>query len=251
MIATMPEEALGAYVISMSQAASDVLAVRLLQEEAGVRNPMRVVPLFETLDDLVNSTEIMRSLWSMPWYQGDTNKVGLRGLWRVACGVWRVACGVWRVACGVWRVALYFVLHQPSPQPSLTSPTHHLTSHHITSPHLTSPHLTSPHLTSPHLTSPHLTSLTHPPRPVLADTRHASPHDPPPLATTPQAVCSSRGALRHVPAASRWPHRDDRVGGHHAGGRAGGCAGREVARGHGYRGVGWHALLPPLQGAPA
>ena len=62
-------------MISMSQAASDVLAVRLLQEEAGVRNPMRVVPLFETLDDLVNSTDIMRSLWSMSWYQGDTNKV--------------------------------------------------------------------------------------------------------------------------------------------------------------------------------
>ena len=52
-----------------------MLAVRLLQEEAGVRSPMRVVPLFGTLDDLVSSTDIMRRLWSMPWYQGDTNKV--------------------------------------------------------------------------------------------------------------------------------------------------------------------------------
>ena len=42
----------GAYVISMAQSASDVLAVRLLQSEAGVQTPMRVVPLFETLDDL-------------------------------------------------------------------------------------------------------------------------------------------------------------------------------------------------------
>ena len=36
----------------MAQSASDVLAVRLLQSEAGVQTPMRVVPLFETLDDL-------------------------------------------------------------------------------------------------------------------------------------------------------------------------------------------------------
>ncbi len=60
-------------VISMAKSASDVLAVRLLQAEAGVRSPMRVVPLFETLDDLTAAPEIMESLWQMPWYKGDIN----------------------------------------------------------------------------------------------------------------------------------------------------------------------------------
>ena len=58
-------------VISMSQNASDVLAVRLLQAEAGVAKPMRVVPLFETLDDLDAAPGIMEALWQMPWFKGD------------------------------------------------------------------------------------------------------------------------------------------------------------------------------------
>jgi phosphoenolpyruvate carboxylase len=70
-IAEIPPESLGAYVISMSQSASDVLAVRLLQAEAGVARPMRVVPLFETLDDLSNAPGIMESLWNTSWYKGD------------------------------------------------------------------------------------------------------------------------------------------------------------------------------------
>lgn len=57
----------------MAQSASDVLAVRLLQAEAGVQSPMRVVPLFETLDDLTAAPEIMQNLWQMPWYKGDIN----------------------------------------------------------------------------------------------------------------------------------------------------------------------------------
>ena len=35
-------------MISMTTAASDVLAVRLMQKEAGVKEHLRVVPLFET-----------------------------------------------------------------------------------------------------------------------------------------------------------------------------------------------------------
>ena len=50
-----------------------MLAVRLLQAEAGVVSPMRVVPLFETLDDLENAPKVMVSLWSMAWYRGDSN----------------------------------------------------------------------------------------------------------------------------------------------------------------------------------
>jgi len=74
MIAEMPEECLGAYVISMARSASDVLAVMLLQKESGVTSPLRVVPLFETLDDLTNAPEIMQSLWDMPWYVETTGR---------------------------------------------------------------------------------------------------------------------------------------------------------------------------------
>src|SRR5690606_13567044 len=52
VIAEADPGALGAYVISMAHSPSDLLAVMLLQREAGVRQPMRVVPLFETLADL-------------------------------------------------------------------------------------------------------------------------------------------------------------------------------------------------------
>lgn len=69
VIAEQPTHALGAYVISMAKAPSDVLAVMLLQREAGVETPMRVVPLFETLEDLRNAHSTMAALLEMPWYK--------------------------------------------------------------------------------------------------------------------------------------------------------------------------------------
>ena len=69
VIAEQPAHALGAYVISMAKAPSDVLAVMLLQREAGVETPMRVVPLFETLEDLRNARRTMADLLNMPWYK--------------------------------------------------------------------------------------------------------------------------------------------------------------------------------------
>jgi phosphoenolpyruvate carboxylase len=60
---------LGAYVISMATNASDVLAVELLQREAHIASPMRVVPLFETLDDLRRAAKTMDVLFSIPWYR--------------------------------------------------------------------------------------------------------------------------------------------------------------------------------------
>jgi phosphoenolpyruvate carboxylase len=57
MIAEQGEESLGAYVISMAKRPSDVLAVKLLMKEFGLKRNMRVAPLFETLDDLNNSAE--------------------------------------------------------------------------------------------------------------------------------------------------------------------------------------------------
>lgn len=69
VIAEQGSEGLGAYVISMARAPSDVLAVMLLQKIAGVSEPMRVVPLFETLDDLDNAEDTMSALLAVPFYR--------------------------------------------------------------------------------------------------------------------------------------------------------------------------------------
>ncbi len=69
VLANEPPECLGAYVISMTNSASDILSVYFLQKEAKIKNTLRVVPLFETLDDLINAKDIMKSLFSEPWYR--------------------------------------------------------------------------------------------------------------------------------------------------------------------------------------
>ncbi|SHF76714.1 Phosphoenolpyruvate carboxylase, type 1 [Microbulbifer donghaiensis] len=69
VIAEQGPEGLGAYVISMARTSSDVLAVMLLQKIAGVCHPMRVVPLFETLDDLNNAGDTMSALLNIPLYK--------------------------------------------------------------------------------------------------------------------------------------------------------------------------------------
>ena len=68
MIANTSNEFLGAYVISMTSKVSDILSVLLLQKEAGVKNPLRIVPLFETLSDLQNSSKIVDNLFKNRWY---------------------------------------------------------------------------------------------------------------------------------------------------------------------------------------
>ena len=73
MIAEQHEDSLNAYVISQATSASDVLAVLLLQIDAGVSNPLRVVPLFETLDDLKGAAETMDTLFSLPAYKAAIN----------------------------------------------------------------------------------------------------------------------------------------------------------------------------------
>lgn len=70
VVAEQSREALGSYVISMARTASDVLAVHLLLQEAGCPFRMDVCPLFETLDDLNRSKEVMEQLFSIDWYRG-------------------------------------------------------------------------------------------------------------------------------------------------------------------------------------
>eukprot|EP00892_Ulva_mutabilis_P004795 jgi/Ulvmu1/2688/UM014_0144.1 len=69
VLATLPPDSLGAYIISMAQTASDVLTVVLLQRELGVKQLLRVVPLFETLDDLNNAPSTMEQLFANDWYR--------------------------------------------------------------------------------------------------------------------------------------------------------------------------------------
>ena len=69
LIADLPAESLGAYVITMTSRASDILAVALLQRDAGVAFPLRVVPLFETSRDLENAGRVLDELLSVRWYR--------------------------------------------------------------------------------------------------------------------------------------------------------------------------------------
>ncbi|MDH0293138.1 phosphoenolpyruvate carboxylase [Pseudomonas sp. GD04087] len=69
VVAQAPAAALGSYVISMAGQPSDVLAVQLLLKECGLERPMRVVPLFETLDDLDNAGPCVDRLLSLDSYR--------------------------------------------------------------------------------------------------------------------------------------------------------------------------------------
>jgi phosphoenolpyruvate carboxylase len=69
MIARARPGSLGAYVITMTRRASDVLAVELLQKDARVRHPLRVVPLFETSRDLEQAGAVMDALLQLVWYR--------------------------------------------------------------------------------------------------------------------------------------------------------------------------------------
>ncbi len=69
ILSSEPKECLGAYVISMTSSASDILSVNYLQKEAGIKDTLRVVPLFETLEDLINAKPIMQKLFSLNWYR--------------------------------------------------------------------------------------------------------------------------------------------------------------------------------------
>lgn len=78
VVASQPRELLGSYVISMASSPSDVLAVKLLLKEVGVAWPMRVAPLFETLDDLNNAAPAIDALLALQAYRdlvGDEQEV--------------------------------------------------------------------------------------------------------------------------------------------------------------------------------
>ena len=67
--ARIPRTSLGAFVISMARSPSDVLAVELLETAAGISPPLRIVPLFETVDDLAGAGDTLARLLDVPWYR--------------------------------------------------------------------------------------------------------------------------------------------------------------------------------------
>ena len=69
VLATRAGDGVSCYIISMASEPSDILAVALLLQACGVRDHMPVVPLFETLDDLEQSSPRMEKLWSVDWYR--------------------------------------------------------------------------------------------------------------------------------------------------------------------------------------
>ncbi|KAE9588588.1 putative phosphoenolpyruvate carboxylase [Lupinus albus] len=73
VIAELPSDNFGAYIISMATSPSDVLAVELLQRECHVKQPLRVVPLFEKLADLEAAPAAVARLFSIEWYRNRIN----------------------------------------------------------------------------------------------------------------------------------------------------------------------------------
>ncbi|HET7295181.1 MAG TPA: phosphoenolpyruvate carboxylase [Vicinamibacteria bacterium] len=70
--------AIDSYVISMTRGASDVLAVLLLAQDAGVAEALDVVPLFETIADLRAAPDIVAALLQNPAYRRHLERRGLR-----------------------------------------------------------------------------------------------------------------------------------------------------------------------------
>ena len=68
VIAEQPATALRCYIISMARQPSDILAVQLLLRATGCQFELPVAPLFETLDDLNRSAEVVSTLLQVPGY---------------------------------------------------------------------------------------------------------------------------------------------------------------------------------------
>ena len=77
-------EAIGSYVVSMTHQLSDILEVLLLAKEAGlwsiqdgvVTSDLRVVPLFETVEDLAHIYPLMEALVENPIYRSQLSCSG-------------------------------------------------------------------------------------------------------------------------------------------------------------------------------
>ncbi len=67
--------AIGSYVLSMTRGVHDILSVLWLAKECGISD-LNIVPLFETIYDLQNCSEIMSSLYQNLSYKKHLKKMG-------------------------------------------------------------------------------------------------------------------------------------------------------------------------------
>ncbi|HEX3052571.1 MAG TPA: phosphoenolpyruvate carboxylase [Aggregatilineaceae bacterium] len=66
------------FIASMSQEASDILALLLFAREVGIERDIDLVPLFETVDDLYHAPRVMTTLFEHPAYRAQLAARGNR-----------------------------------------------------------------------------------------------------------------------------------------------------------------------------
>lgn len=71
-------ESIDAAIASMSQYPSDVLTMLLFAKEVGVQDDLDIVPLFETIDDLHNASDVMQVLFDNATYADHLAKREMR-----------------------------------------------------------------------------------------------------------------------------------------------------------------------------
>ena len=100
------------YIVSMTQSADDLLRVLILAREAGLvdlaqdppRSAIDVVPLFETLDDLVSAPDIMKSLLASDVYQRQLSARGNRQEVMIGYSDSNKDAGILASSWGLYRV---------------------------------------------------------------------------------------------------------------------------------------------------
>ena len=64
----MGEKSVDTYIISMTEGVSNLLEILVFARDAGLQGKIDIVPLFETVDDLMAAPEIMKALFAHPDY---------------------------------------------------------------------------------------------------------------------------------------------------------------------------------------
>ncbi len=65
----MGEQSVDTWIISMTEGVSNILEILVLARDVGLMGKIDIVPLFETVEDLMNAPQIMKSLFAHPIYK--------------------------------------------------------------------------------------------------------------------------------------------------------------------------------------
>ncbi len=71
-------DSVSTYIVSMTTSVANILEVLLLSRDAGLSGRLDIVPLFETIDDLIAAPDIMRQLYQTPAYRKHLDARGGR-----------------------------------------------------------------------------------------------------------------------------------------------------------------------------